>query len=97
MPRQAGCCEACLQYCEELDPCHVKSKGAGGSDDDWNILSMCRGCHSFQHSSGWGALIFRRPLITNALEARGWDWEWVHGRLLFDNPKLHSDESSSSL
>jgi len=37
---------------------HVISKGAGGPDEDWNIVWLCTECHiETQHQSGWDELL----------------------------------------
>lgn len=49
-------CEACFTWIKtggEL--AHIKSKGAGGSDQMFNRLHLCNNCHiQTQHKKGWG-------------------------------------------
>lgn len=42
-------CVACEE--EYLDRCyhHVKSRGSGGTDDPWNMMSLCFKCHELIH------------------------------------------------
>ncbi len=54
--RALSCC-ACMAP-GPSDPAHVTSRGAGGhawnEDGTGNIIPLCRGCHTAQHSHGWG-------------------------------------------
>ena len=34
------------------DPAHLKSRKAGGGDQMWNLIPLCRKCHSEQHTIG---------------------------------------------
>jgi 5-methylcytosine-specific restriction endonuclease McrA len=40
---------------------HIVSRGAGGTDDDWNLLSLCRRCHADVHQIGWVRFVARYP------------------------------------
>lgn len=61
------------------DPCHIKSKGAGGPDRDWNVIAMCRNHHHEQHQIGILSFIEKYPFFRLALRIRGWTWD--HGKL----------------
>ena len=50
--RVAGKCEACGKWCNERDPHHVFSKGAGRVDARLNLIALCRLCHNGFHASG---------------------------------------------
>lgn len=54
------------------DPCHVKSRGAGGPDESWNVLPLCRVHHTEQHKIGWVTFAERHPRVLLWLEANGW-------------------------
>lgn len=43
-------CEVCGGPAEAH---HIVSRGAGGTNDSWNILWLCRKCHRFWHDVGW--------------------------------------------
>lgn len=70
-PTSTGRCEVCRGT--PVDRCHIKSKGAGGTWDDDNILLMCRTHHQLQHAIGWVGLIARFPILALVLEAKGWE------------------------
>lgn len=54
------------------DPCHIKSVGSGGGDEDWNIINLCRMHHTFQHSFGWFRFCEKFPVVARELDKRGW-------------------------
>jgi len=45
-------CEACRMR-EATDKHHIVSRGAGGVNDEYNILHLCRQCHTIFHARGW--------------------------------------------
>lgn len=73
-----GNCDACGKH-RILERCHIRSRGAGGSDDDWNILHMDRVCHQFQHQCGFVRLIYLYPNLLKILNNKGWELENVFG------------------
>lgn len=66
--------EPCL-VCKHTpsDPCHIKSKGAGGEDSYENVVPLCRVHHRLQHTVGWNRFARTHPTVLKALEARGWE------------------------
>lgn len=63
-------CVVCGTY--GCDPCHLKSKGAGG-DDSWeNLIPQCRRCHTIQHAKGHKFMWDNFYSYRSALESRGW-------------------------
>jgi 5-methylcytosine-specific restriction endonuclease McrA len=34
------------------DAAHIRSKGAGGGDELWNLMTLCRKDHQIQHAMG---------------------------------------------
>jgi hypothetical protein len=54
-----------------VDKCHIKSRGSGGSDEESNILIMCRRHHSEQHQIGWRKFCNKYEIVLLELEARG--------------------------
>lgn len=68
------------------DLCHVKSKGAGGPDEPFNILRMCRACHGAQHRLGWGSFLNRYPQVKEELVRKGWEFTEFKGRLILSHP-----------
>jgi 5-methylcytosine-specific restriction endonuclease McrA len=73
------------------DACHIKSKGSGGPDKEWNVLPMCRKCHGAQHQLGVVTFYEKIPMYRLALRARGWTIE--NGRLW--NEKLEPGKDDS--
>lgn len=66
------------------DAHHIRSKGAGGGDDSWNVVPLCRWCHSAFHALGWKEFMEKRPGFWKRLEEVGW---YVHAGKLF-HPRL---------
>lgn len=72
-------CVAC-DYAGPVDPAHVLSRGAGGGDEDFNVMPLCRLCHRLQHHYGFKGLIEKYPSVWIWLKARGWHLD-EHNRL----------------
>lgn len=95
--RAVNRCEACRKY---LSPdadgydghiAHIVARGAGGSDDNWNKLHLCAGCHvgeGSQHQQGWARLVGRfehlRWRIERAFEKSGATVPWQKAANLED-------------
>lgn len=73
-----GICEACERW-KPIDRCHIRSRGAGGSTDYFNILLMCRYDHQLQHSQGWVKFCEIYPHMEKVLNERGWCFKDVFG------------------
>lgn len=52
------------------DPAHLRSRGAGGGDELWNLIPLCRGDHSEQHLIGLKSFVKKYHLPIN------WDSGW---------------------
>ena len=63
-------CLACGKL--PVDRCHIKSKGAGGTWAETNIIYLCRQDHVLQHTIGWAAFIRKYPTVRKELERKGW-------------------------
>lgn len=70
----------CIICGQNSDPCHVKSRGAGGHDVADNLLSLCRRHHTEQHQVGWIGLIERYPVVELHLDEKGWRVESLFGQ-----------------
>lgn len=67
-------CEACMKGLVTTDLygkdiyagqiAHIVSRGAGGTDDIWNLMHLCTDCHiNLQHQNGWIRLISKHKHI----------------------------------
>jgi hypothetical protein len=68
-------------FCRDpMDCAHIRSRGSGGPDEPWNLVSLCRHHHAMQHSQGWKWMSEHFPGVREALLLRGWTWG-ANGRL----------------
>lgn len=78
MPRshvESARARPCIVCGKKSDACHIRSKGAGGGEEDWNLLSMCREHHSEQHRLGWSKFVSRHKVVEDELRRKGWRFE----------------------
>lgn len=54
------------------DPDHVKTKGSGGPDEIWNLMSLCRRCHTEKHKIGLVTFSNKHESVMNWLLDHGW-------------------------
>ena len=52
--RDRWTCRECGRVAGALDPAHIKSRGAGGSDVAENLRLLCRDCHTRSHAGTLG-------------------------------------------
>ena len=69
-----------------VDPSHIKSRGSGGPDTEWNVVPKCR-MHHTEWGWSWSKFLKKYPAFALRLRLLGWSWD--SGRL--DHPKLHSE------
>lgn len=74
-----------------VDQCHIRSKGAGGPDEEFNLVPQCRQHHREQHDLNWWRYIHKYPQVWKALEAKGWEWNEVLGIMKLWHPNLGRD------
>ena len=65
----------CIICSKKADRAHIKTRGSGGSDDAWNLMSLCRMHHTEQHASGWFKFANKYPIVMKELEFQGWRFE----------------------
>lgn len=73
-------CECCDIEFALLDVHHVKSRGAGGSDEPFNLINLCRKCHTGIHSKGYYYMCSNFPTLLIELNKRGWTMQKILGR-----------------
>lgn len=54
------------------DTCHIRSKGAGGPDQEWNYMYLCRKHHQEQHRVGIVTFVERHPEVREYIARSGW-------------------------
>ena len=64
--------EWCVLCSREANHHHIKTKGAGGSNEAENILPLCWSHHSILHIVGWNKFLFRYPYLCGLLKQKGW-------------------------
>lgn len=73
---KAGACMACGAVNGPytiIDPAHIRSWKVSQNDEPWNLVSLCRDCHSTQHRHGWVyLLVIYSNLRREIEEVRGW-------------------------
>ena len=79
-----GKCLTC-DFNGSIDIHHVKSRAAGGSNDDFNLMPLCRKCHSAIHKLGRSTFI-KKNKLSEYMVNKGWEY------LEFNNKWYHKDE-----
>jgi hypothetical protein len=79
-------CLACGAIPVEI--CHIRSRGAGGPDEAWNVIPMCVRHHRAQHALGWSALFQVFPKLKREIIAKGWEFIETFGIEKAWHPKL---------
>jgi len=77
-------CQACGAILSS-DPAHVRSRGAGGPDEAWNVMPLCRRHHTEQHKIGWCTFAAKYFGVQVWLGANGW---------YFEGAKLRREEAA---
>lgn len=73
-------CRACGDF--PTDPAHIRSKGAGGPDESFNVIALCRRHHTEQHQRGWWDFLSNKPILWFWMQSIG--WQWLDGKLWND-------------
>lgn len=71
--------EPCRICGQPSDPAHVRSRGSGGDDVDWNLVSLCRLHHQEHGQIGWTKFFGRYPRFEIEMMNKGWRLENVFG------------------
>ena len=67
---QQRSCLVCSAQKVDLD--HIKTRGAGGSDDEWNLQPLCRLHHAERHRIGLTSFAMKYQQVRNYLYGNGW-------------------------
>lgn len=54
------------------DPAHIKTRGSGGNDEHFNLLSLCRIHHTEQGQIGFWKMVKKYPFFGHILAEKGW-------------------------
>jgi 5-methylcytosine-specific restriction endonuclease McrA len=71
---QCVCCGHNGSY-YPLDREHTKTRGSGGTDDEWNVSIMCRKCHTEKGSKGLSHMANKYPNYKKWLLEMGWNYD----------------------
>lgn len=63
---------------------HIITRGAGGGDDEWNILPLCRREHQQVHAIGLKEFAIRWPSVRMWLKRNGWQFDEYSGKWRHD-------------
>jgi hypothetical protein len=66
-------CIACKR--QPVDPHHIRSRGAGGGDEEFNVLAVCRCCHAYIHACGMKEFSDEWYPIEAWLRCHGWNFD----------------------
>ena len=58
-----------------VDVAHIKTRGSGGSDEEWNLMPLCREHHTEQHKIGIVTFTNKYYSVHYWLADRGWSIE----------------------
>lgn len=74
----------CLVCSSPGEPDHIKSRGAGGTNEEFNLWSLCRSCHTKRHNLGFITFVSRHRVLQLELVKKGWVLggsklaKWIH-------------------
>lgn len=54
------------------DRAHIKTRGSGGKNQEFNLIRLCREHHSEQHNIGFVSFSEKYPVIRMLLKLKGW-------------------------
>lgn len=65
--------QGCAICGRKADASHIRSRGSGGPDADWNVFPKCR-THHIEWGLSYTKFLRRYPAFAWTLESRGWMW-----------------------
>lgn len=69
----------CLICGKNAENHHIKTRGSGGTDDEWNLMPLCRKHHTETHKTGAVTFANKYSIIMEHLVKNG--WEILNGKL----------------
>ena len=54
------------------DAAHIKTRGSGGPDEHFNLMSLCRAHHTEQGQIGFYKMVQKYPFFGQFLAGKGW-------------------------
>ena len=73
-------CPACTRVADCFH--HVKTRGAGGSDEPWNLMPLCQAHHNEIHMKGNCLMAAKHPNVGLWLVSKGWELDAFRGKWL---------------
>ncbi len=70
-------CLACNR--QPADRHHIKTRGSGGTDEDFNLIALCRICHTAIHRMGSVKFILKHPNVEIHFRNKGWEIKEIFG------------------
>ncbi len=67
------CCICGTSY--QVSAHHIKTKGAGGDDSEWNLIPICHSHHVGIHQLGLNQFINRYYRLRIILNKKGWKFD----------------------
>ena len=52
---------------------HIKTRGSGGTDDEWNLMPLCFFCHENVHKIGLKSFANKNFAVKSFLISQGWE------------------------
>lgn len=71
-------CVVCLRTPACLH--HIKTRGSGGTDDDWNLMPLCLGHHNRVHAIGLRPFATHNSGAYNFLIKHGWEFDDIFNK-----------------
>lgn len=87
-----GACTAC-KIDGELDIHHIKSRGAGGTENPNNLMPLCRRCHQEYHRIGRNGFVSKHNLNDWMVE-HNWLFDKFMGKWIFLTSKGWDDDGN---